>query len=179
MFEVTEQARAEVEKRRKRARDAQDAATPGHALAEGHQEHLQEERERREQATKVNRHPESGQFVADPQRPYLGAESGHAADSPGNAAPTPRPVTSWPGTAAHNATDQGVRFTQVGDRHAASPVPHSTIETAQAARVSGPSFATGAATVQHLDFTSGSPMRPATAPTRPGFHTTPNTAGDN
>lgn len=180
MFEVTEAARAEMAKRHKRARDEpehDDDGTPLHAQAEGH---VQADREAKHSPLAAKeqhavRHPQTGQFAPMPKHPYIA--DGHAADSPGNAPATPRPATSWPGVDAHPASDQGVRFTQVGDRHAVSPMPQTTISTAQAERASGPSFAPGTAAVQHLDLTTGSPIRPSTFPVRPPFRTAPTNTG--
>lgn len=180
MFEVTEQARIEMAKRRKRARDQQDrdsGGTPLHAQAEGHREFHEKERKRREQALKTTRHPETGQFVADQRHPVL--VDGHAADSPGNPAPTPRPATSWPGTDAHTANVQDAQLTQVGERVAPSPQSQTTLTTAEAPRVSGPGFAPGTAEVQHLDLTTSSPLRPHTSPVRPAPHTAPINTGSN
>lgn len=178
MFEITEAARAEMAKRRKRDRDEHEhhgGGTPLHAQAEGHREY-EERRKRDDESLKTSRHPGSGRFVPDPQHPYL--FDGHAADSPGNGPATPRPATSWPGTDAHAASDQGVRLTQVGDRRAALPSPQTTISTAGAPMPSGPAFTPGTASVQHLDLTTGSPLRPQTSPARPAFQTAPiNTEG--
>ena len=178
MFEMTAQGRAEAEKRRRKARDEQehdDGGTPLHAQAEGHRE-FEERRKRDDESLKTSRHPESGRFVPAAQHPYL--DDGHAADSAGNIPATARPATSWPGVDAHAANVQGNRLTQVGDRQAASPVPQAVIGTVQAERPSGPSFAPGTASVQHLDFTTGNPLRPQTSPARPAFHTAPINGGN-
>ncbi|HEV2347391.1 MAG TPA: hypothetical protein VGS97_25070 [Actinocrinis sp.] len=100
MFEITEQARAEVEKRRQKKERVHVGGTPAHAAAEAHVE-ADRKATRTPMAESAKdrhdvRHPTSGQFMPGTKHPYL--TDGHAADSPGNAPATPRsePAPSFP-----------------------------------------------------------------------------------
>lgn len=180
VFEVTRQAHAEVAKRRKGARDEQDAdtgGTPLHAADEGHREFEEQRKREEDEALKASRHPESGQFVSDPKHPYI--TEGHAADSPANGPATPRLDSAWPGMAAHVASDQGVRFNRVGDRVALSPTVAGTLTDRRGADHPERAMSPGVVQLAHLDLATASPFGPQTAPTQHPSRTAPINTGGN
>ena len=120
---------------------------------------VEEDEERNEEdVEKAERHPETGRFVESPKHPVI--TEGHAADSPGNIAATPRPADAWPGMTEHP---------QAGPQ--ASPEPLGTVHTGQGADHSGTSVSAPAtAVVQHLDFASGSPVAPEVHLVQQPFH---------
>jgi hypothetical protein len=176
---VTPQARAmvaELEKRKKAEREEpqKPGCTPLHAMAEGEAEYDEEQRRERE-ASKA-RHPSSGRFVADQRHPILTDD--HAADSPGNGAPTPRPMISWPGTEAHNATVRDLRLTQVGNSRAPMPEPHAVVHDLRGEDHPERAMHFGLAQVNHLDL-GGRPhiVGPLPLPAQPADYTASNSPG--
>lgn len=135
----------------KRRKDREQGGTPLHAAAEGHQEHLDEEREQRAEKDRHDvRHPATGQFTT---------------------------ASAWPATDAHAENTGGARVLRVGDPTAPEPAQQVTLSDRFSAD-HGERFAhQGTATLQHLDLAGRYPLPVATTPVQPVSQIAPNSPG--
>lgn len=184
---VTAQARAAVEKARRKQMEEQ--GTPGHDSAQAAEDfHDDDDQDPITDDTDDDTDNDTDDsddevaakaaFPEGSSRPYL--TPGHAADSPSNvpgghsaAVPQTGQRTGY-GPITESLTSYGIPRTQVYRPEAPAPRPQTSLGTSQTPAPAGPAYQPGTATVAHLDLT-GQPG-PSAAPTQPAFHTAPTGA---